>query len=390
MSIWSVDLCAGWARIGQLQNDAFAFNGVERFNELGEWTLEFPDAAPAWSWYDDDDGVSVAYTPRDVDTIRLVEDGVVRYAGFVAEPSQGNGGVERKYDVAGVRWSMGGPDIWDLLRRRLAFPVPATATPSSWASSHDVNTGVASTVLANYFADNLGSTALAARQITGFSVVDGTVGASGTWSARLQTLYELARRILADAELTIRWTVSVTGGITASIQAPRNLSESVVLSDQDDLTQIHTRSFPVKSTWVLAGGDGEGTGRIFASADAGVSGLDRRERFVNASSLTENYEVQAIAAANQRVDAETWMATGEIADAVTERLGFGRTIFVGDKVTIQATGQRFTIPITSIAWSVTPERQVVRPTLGESTPDALKGLLKDVADLEARTENEIA
>jgi hypothetical protein len=108
------------------------------------------------------------------------------------------------------------------------------------------------------------------------------------------------------------------------------------------------------------------------------------------SSLTEDDEVQAAATANRRLDAATWMATGTVADSVTERIGFGRRVFPGDKITIQAAGRRYVLPVAQVAWHVTPERQVVTPTLGEAVPDALKGLLRDVANLQARTENAIA
>jgi hypothetical protein len=82
--------------------------------------------------------------------------------------------------------------------------------------------------------------------------------------------------------------------------------------------------------------------------------------------------------------------SGEVADSVSEAIGFGRTVFVGDTVTIQALGERFVVPVASLAWHIAPDRQVVRPTLGDATPDALKGLLADVANLSTRFENDIA
>jgi ReqiPepy6 Gp37-like protein len=387
---WSVDLCQGWLRIGQLQGDAFEFRGVARDNELGEWTLTFPVDAPSWSHYINVAGDVVAYNPRDVDTVRLVEDGELRFPGFVGEPSQGTGASERIMGPSGVRWSMSGPDIWDILRRRIAFPQPSQATPSSWATSHDVNSGQASTVLATYLSDNLGPTALAARQIPGLTIVDTSAGPTSTWSARCQSVYELARRILADSSLTIRWSVAFDGDVTATIRQPSDFSEVHVLSDQDDLTRVRSRRVPARSTWVLAGGDGTGTGRTFRVSTSGVSGLNRRERFVSVSSLSEDAEVQSRATAELALDAETWVVSGEVADSVTERIGFGRTVFCGDKVTIQTQAQRFVVPVASIAYHISAERQVIRPTLGEAVPDPLAALRRRLDRIERQGDNGIS
>jgi hypothetical protein len=253
-----------------------------------------------------------------------------------------------------------------------------------------VNTGVASTVLASYLNDNLGSTALTDRVVAGFSVTDGLVGMSGTWSARLQPVYELARRILDDGELTIRFTVTSAGAVVAAIRQPRDLSETIVLSDQADLISVRSRFIPARSTWVVAGGDGTGTGRTFRTADSGAVGADRRERFVDVSSLNQTSEVQATASTNVRLDADTWVVTAEVADAVTDAVGFGRSVFVGDKVSVETSGERFTLPVNAVGWHLDADRQVVRPTLGEGIPDALKGLIKDVANLAARFDNRIA
>lgn len=389
-SVWTVDLCRDGMRIGELSGDAYAFGGLERFREPGEWSLSFPENAPSWSSYTNTAGFVVPYGPRHVESVRLVENGFLRYAGYVSEISTGTGGAERLLDANGAHWTLSGPDLWDLLNRRVAFPAPETATPSSWAADHDVNTGVASTVLASYLSDNLGATAIADRRVTGFTINDTFVGDSGTWSARLQPLADLAKRILEDADINLRFVAGFDGSVTAIIDIPRDLSDLFVLSDQGDLTSVKFRSVPPRSTWVVAGGDGTGTGRTFRTSDSGVVGDDRRERFVDVSSLNQASEVQATATANRRIDAATWVVSGVISTALTDDLGIGRTVFVGDKLAIETNGVRYTVPVTSIAWSVTAERQTVTAALGDATPDALRGLLRDVADLAGRFDNNIA
>lgn len=388
MSVFSVHLCQGWQRIGSLSGDAFAFEGVERELSPGEWQVSFPEGSPSWSSYVNDDGDTVPYGPRDVDTVRLMEDGAVRFAGFVGEISAGSGAATRSYTPAGVRWSIGGPDLWGLLATRLAYPDPSLA--SGWASSHDTRNLVASTALAEFLEFNIGASALTDRQVPGFGIVDAAVGSPGPWSARLQTLTEVAQRICADGGVTMRLTVDLAGQVVASIAAPRDLSAVHILSDQGDLTSVVSRYVPARSTFVLAGGTGTGTGRVFRSADDGQTGAARLERFSDQTSLSQTSELQASADATLIADGGSWAITGEISDEATLRVGFGRTVHVGDRVSVQSQGRRFPVPVTSVAWSITPERQVCRPKLGDAVPDAFNGLLLDVAGLSARFDRTVA
>src|SRR5690606_30467643 len=117
-----------------------------------------------------------------------------------------------------------------------------------WAVPHDVRSGQASTVLAGYLADNVGVSALSARRVTGFSVVDTTVGDSSDWSARLQPLDELTRRLCADAVtasdrvgpgMVCRLSADKDGQIVARLELARDVSERYLLSDKgDDFTSV--------------------------------------------------------------------------------------------------------------------------------------------------------
>jgi hypothetical protein len=385
---WSIDLCQAWERIGTV--DAYEFTGVTRNHELGEWTLSCAAGSVEWGTFEGDDGTET-WRPEDVDTIRLVEGRTIRYAGYVGAPtgaSSGTGGLDRVQALDGERLTWSGPDLWDVLERRLAYPDPSSGPP--WAVAHDERSGLASTALAGYLADNLGNTAVADRQVPGFAVIDGNVGPSGEWSARLQTLGALTRRICQDAGITCRLTVSFEGEITATITEGRDLSDTWTLSDQGDLVSIVTREVPETVTAVIAGGQGEGTARVFRAADKGDTGEARREVFSDQSALAASSEVQLAANAVNAAGSATWSVQAETTDETAALLAVGVDVQIGDRVAAIVAGRRFVVPITAATFEVTADRQVVRPTLGTAVPDELTGLIRDVAGLTDRLDTTIA
>src|SRR5690606_38314368 len=152
--------------IGYLDEDAsaFTFNGEIRLLDLGKWTLSISDAAISWSDIEatDELGATVTRpaTPEDVTEIRLVDGNRIAYPGLVRPSQQGGfGGLTASLDADGWRWTWTGVDLWFVLLARLAFPDP-TNTEGSWSVSHDVRSGQASTVLAEYLTNNLGTGAL--------------------------------------------------------------------------------------------------------------------------------------------------------------------------------------------------------------------------------------
>lgn len=381
MSAWSVELCQGWQRIGQLSMSAsWVFRGVRRWLQAGEWTLSFPEGEADFSQFTDGEGNLVRFRPSDVDTIRLVEDGKVRYWGYVFQASDGQGGAERIRDASGDRWTLSGPDLWHVLRSRLAFPDPTVQPPASWTVSHDERSGQASTVLAGYLEDNIGASGLIQREAS-FNAVDGQAGIIGSWSARLQTLGELTQRIADEGGITVSLT-ELNGTISATVGAQP--SAGVLVSDKADVTRLVTRDVPRRSTWVLAGGQGEGAGRVFRHANGQATGFDRFEIFTDQASLTTGAELQQAANARLAADADTWSVIVEVSDQAAQSLGFGRTIDVGANVTIEVDEQRHIVPVQSIAYDISAERQQINPTLGTAAPDLLQGLRRDVAGLEER------
>lgn len=372
----SVDLCAAWAKIGEAP--AATFSGILRDLAVGEWRLEGSVAALE---------LAGAYTVADVDTIRVLDDSTVLFAGQVAPMSSGVGGLDRTVTAAGEQFALTGPDLWGLLAARVAYPSPATAPP--WADAHDDRSGTASTVAAGYISDNLGVSALADRVVPGVSVVDGAVGSVGTWSARLQPLDQLVTRVCTDGGIICLPEIDLVGNVTFRLASRTDRSATLVLSDQGDLVGIEKVNTPAAATYVVAGGQGELTDRTFRDAGTAV-GLARREVFYDVSSLASSTEVQQAATSKAASSAASLTVVAQLADYAAARFAYPTNYRIGDLVAVELDGVRYPVPVSSVNIVVSPERTVVRPVLGSAVTNLVVGLIRDVADLQSRFDTQIA
>jgi hypothetical protein len=387
VSDWTIDLLRGGLRIAMV--DSFTFTGIERYNDQGEWTLDTsPGAVTGWQPTGTFlNGREVYYGPRDVDGIRLVRGDQLVYAGLVMEVSEGVGGFEvtRTDERVGWRWS--GPDLWGILSQRLAYPNPAIEPP--WAVTHDLVTGVGTTALASYISRNVGSGAMVARRWPGLTVEDAVAGTSGQWSARLQTLAELAKRVAVDSGIRCRPRLEFGGQIIFRLDAPTNLSSVYVFSDQGDLAEVHMRWIPTTTTSVIAGGQGEGTARAFARSATAATGAARLESFSEQTSLVATGELTRSADATLARGSSTWVVDAQITESVAGAYRYGTDFKVGDVIGIEVDNVRYQVPIVAARFEVSPQRQAVRPVLGTGVPDELAGLLKDVSNLASRLNRDV-
>lgn len=374
--LFSIDLCIAWQRIAEAP--AATFNGVIRNLAQGEWQLTGSVAALTF------EGV---YTLADVDTIRIVRDADIVYAGYVAPVASGVGGLNIVATGDGARFTLTGADAWSVLASRVAYPTPATAPP--WADSWDIRTGIASTAAAGYITANTGGGTFAARQIPGLTVIDGAVGLTGSWSARLQPLDQLVARVCRDGHITCRLTVAFDGTVTVTLQSPNDRSATIVISDKGGLTQIQHVRVPPSSTYVVAGGQGNLNARTFATAGA-ATGVARREVFSDQSSLSTLTEVQQTATTVLAVAAATLTVKAEITDSAAAGLRYLQDYDIGDTIAIELADVRYPVVVESVTVLVSPERSVIRPVLGDAAPDLVTGLLRDVADLATRFDTQIS
>lgn len=390
VATWSLDLCHGWMRIGEVIDPDFT--AVIRHLDIGHWTLTVPPEAVRFGSYPDPDDPDTAlyWGVLDVDTVRLVYNNTIEFAGYVqGESEDDDAGFQRVIDASGEQWTWSGIDLWGgVLTSRVAYPVPSTEL--GWVASHDTNTGIASTVLTNYLNDNLATPALFTREYAGLVVADELEGMSDTWTARLQRLDELVKRICNDAGLVCRLSIDFDGNITATIGSPRDLSAQHVISDQGDLSMLKVHWRNPTATYVIAGGAGEGTGRVFRASNSGATGAARRELFVDQSSLESVNELAATATATRALNGASYSVHAELTDTAADELQYLRDYQIGDSLAVQVNASRFVVPVTSVAFEINATRQVVRPTLGTATPDALKRLLRRLDLATSRNANSIS
>jgi hypothetical protein len=372
----SIDLCSDWRRIGEAP--AAELGAKVRDLATGEW--ELTGALDALE-------LSSSVSIGDVDTIRVVDGDRVVFGGYVAPIDAGGfGGLTITDNDQGRRFALVGPDMWAALASRFVYPTPSTSPP--WADAHDVRTGLASTVAVEYLDANLGVTALHERQYPGAVLLDGLGGASGSWSARLQRLDEWIIRVCRDGGITCRPSIGFDGALRIYCGPVRDRSTRIVLTDEGDLTQITTVVAPAAATYVVAGGQGELTARAFAEAGGGW-GVARREMFVDQTGIpTENELAQSAAAGLVAAGSRTAVAA-VVADAAAQQLTFGRDYEVGDVLATQVGDVRYSGIVNSVAITIGPDRQVIRPVFDEVTTNPLTRLISAVGDLESTNRTNI-
>ena len=355
------------------------FAGVIRRNEPGQWSLDVPMAELGEDLCCPDQAT--------IGGVRVLRNGDTVFAGWVARLPSGGGGSIRTVSADERMIRFEGVDAWYPLTTRLVFPDPTTDAP--WGDAYDTRTGIGSTIAAGFISDNVGSTALADRVWPDLVISDNTVGTSGTWSARLEQLSSLVGRICDESEIVCRPTVDNQNRPVIRLQARKDRTASLVLSDQAELSDSEVASTPAASTWVLAAGAGEGTSRTFASSGSDT-GAARVERITEQSNATTTGELEQIAEVIRRDDAVALHVDGQVSTLTALRHKFGEAYDVGDVVSVQVGGARFPVPVTSVRIEVGPQRSVAVPVLGVFSPDRLQGLRRDVLGLADRFDNNIS
>ena len=255
MSVYSVDLCQNWAKRGTARS--FTFAGVLRPNAVGEFTIAFPASGA-------DIGTSdvatinsvIVWEQRENQSPRIV------YAGIALPPSSadsGETGLTEEVAPEGVIYGLSGVDIFGCLNSRVTFPTTSQLPP--WPDSHNTYTGVGSNIASDYIFFNYGDGALPERRASatpGVSVtfVDPAIGTSLTWTSRLQPLGSTVGSVCNATEIVCVASMPNVGELNYRFRQPLDVSEKVILMDEDGSGSARLRRGVSTGTYVVAGGSG--------------------------------------------------------------------------------------------------------------------------------------
>jgi hypothetical protein len=225
--------------------------------------------------------------------------------------------------------------------------------------------------------EQLGASAVAARQIPGFSVADDTSQAPSTskafaWRAVLDVLQDIAASsaengvylafdIVSPTPETLQFqTFTETRGVDNRF--PSGLAPVILSPERRNLVQPSLRyDFRDEVTYAKAGGSGERTARLTGEAidvaRAGASPYRRRERFVNASNTVGAGALEDEAAAAVRAGRPRVIVSGKIAE--TAGFQYGVHWRWGDYVTIQAFGRQVDARIDATTVEVQPDSETI-------------------------------
>jgi hypothetical protein len=372
---YTVDLCTGFVKVGEAT--AFELSAIVRLLAVGEWQLSAPLA-----------GLECPDVGA-VDSIIVLDDqATIVFAGIVRRVDGVEGGVTRVVAAEGTTLEFRGVDIYGLLALRQVWPTPSTAAP--WADSHDVRSGAGSTVAAGFITANIGSGAIAARQIAGLTVVDPAIGNSSTWSGRLQPLDQMVGRICRESGIVCSATMTAPGAYQFLFRSPADLSDSIVFTDQGDLEELSRLVTPATASYVVAAGQGDLTARSFATADSGATGLDRVEVVYENTNITTPTGLTTAANTELVLQGEDIAVDGLVAADAAQRIRFLDDYELGDQLGVEVDSVRYSAQVEAVTFSLTADREVVRPVMGRSSTNEALNIIRQVDGLTSRFNSQIA
>ncbi len=360
-------------RVGEI-DDYLGAGFTLRFNAPGRWQVTLPASSPLVGEVKPGCGLV------------LVRDGVTLLSGpmrqykRVSRAVAGEGGGEED------TLTIGGPDDTGVLRRRLALPVPLTATPGDYAAAeHDIRTGTASTVLRAYVDANAGPGALARRRLPGLVLgSDPLIGTTVTGRARFPVLLDLLSDLAlaaADDGSDLGFRVAQVGtDLRFEVYQPRDLTAEAVFSYAlGNLAGFEYELEWPEANYLYTGGQGEGTARAFDEGgdwESIARFRDIAEAFQDARDVADAGEL-----AQRRLRG---LAEGAARSALrltpvdTDALTFGTHYGLGDRVQVVADGEAIEDVIREVSLRLDPEEgDVLTPVVGPPTTLGA-GVLSDI------------
>lgn len=325
------------------------------FNDVSSWQLVLDADAPL-----------AADVSRFGWGIIVTRDDVPVLSGFVSDVERewsvsDDGEVTDTLNITGV------DDTW-LLFTRLAYPVPFG--PPYTSQAYDVRTGIASTVMRDYVANNAAGAAHVARGYSTLDVDDDPLlGLTVTGRARFQHLTGLLQS-LATAGGGLGFRVLQTGErANFEVYQPVDRSASVRFTpDTGTLRRYRYRKALPEANYVLVGGSGEGTARVIVEGEDTASRTEhnRIEQFRDRRDTADTTELQQAVSEELANFASKIELEFEPIDTPQQR--FLDHYGLGDLVTVEAGEDRVQQAIRSVKIGLTGAGLQIVPTLGTPGP----------------------
>lgn len=345
-------------RVGQLLGaDIVGAQFILRHNNVGSWSVKLPATSPM------------------ADLLRTPGYGLVvtgRDTVLLSGPTVSAKLLQSQEDLQGV-WQIEGADDSLILQERLAYPSPAVADVSAQVATHDVQSGVAETVLKHYVDANLVS-GPAERVVDGLTVAtDSSRGTTVDAQARFANIQELLYGIAQSGGLGYTVT-QVDAGLVFDVYEPVDVSANVRLDvDNGRLSSSEYAYSAPKLTRAIVGGAGEAIERLFAEGTtvdslASETVWKRRiEAFVDERG-SEDADQLSQAGLEALVDDGKTRVSMAVTPSDSETMLFGADWNLGDTVTVVVNDLEATAVVYEVGVAVQSDGVYIAATVGNPTP----------------------
>jgi hypothetical protein len=347
---------ASLARVGLLTPDdgLTTFKATLRLNNVGSWEITIPENRP----------LADALRAPGAGLIVTGPNGVILSGPTTAVTKTNESGTPIG------SWLIRGTDDSIVLGERLAYPTPSTADVTAQTSAYDVVTSVkASTAMIGYVNRNIGSSAPAARKITGLSTVtDPVVGSNISYAARFDVLGQVLADIAGVDGLAFDMYQSGSS-ILFNVWSPADKTKTIRLDVANNTLQKSAYGYGYGISRAIVGGQGVGAARTFtevttASSLQTESSFGRRvERFVDQRDESDAAKLLT-SGQSALADAGGLITSVDVVPSNDSTMRPLVDFNLGDMVTVVIASQEVSAVITQMSLSITDVGVYVGITVG--------------------------
>lgn len=367
---------ANYERVAQLvPQDYIEAKAIPVFNGIGSWTVSIPSINPV------------------ADLLRAPGAGIIfsdANGTLLSGPTK-TAVLEQTADDPDGVWVISGVDDSVLLAERLAYPDPASADANDQSQAYDVRSGAAETVIKEYVAANIGSSAGTTRAVANLTVeATAGLGATVTAQARFETLQELIYPLAQSAGLG--YTVNqVADDLVFSVYEPTDVSALVRMDlANGQLSKTNYTYASPQATRVVVGGAGENVERIFYDGSTVESLIAEGAWGRRIEVFIDNRGTQDAAQLEQTVVSalvdngrtiQNLSVTPSDFSAMRYRYDWG----LGDLVTVVVNETEATAVVTQVGLSVTADGVYLAATVGNPNATSYEDrVIKKTLELDER------